>query len=139
MINLDLSVFVTIVYLIVLYFFLLRVFFRPILKVIEERRRLIVGRAAEAQDRLLAAERRAADYEASLNAARTEAYREQDLIRQSTLQQRDDLISKARIASESEITEARKRIAAQSARAEEELQASVDILAERLAARVLQN
>lgn len=139
MINLDLSVLVTIAYLIVLYLFMSRVFFGPILRVLEERRQLIVGRSAEAQDRLLAAERKAAAYEASLQSARAEAYREQETLRQKTLQQREELISRARAESEAEIDQAKKRIAAEAAKAEEELQGSVALLAERLSAQVLHN
>ena len=70
MINLDFSIAVTIVYVLVLYAFLARFFFGPITRILAERRAAIEGSIEEAQRRLLDIEKRTAEYEAALRSAR---------------------------------------------------------------------
>ncbi len=77
MLNVDFSMLVTVLYVIVLYPFLSRLFFRPIVEILHTRRELIEGRLEESRKRLEIVEERTGEYEQAMRNARSEAYRQQ--------------------------------------------------------------
>ena len=139
MINIDFSAIVTILYLIILYIFMSRFFFGPIVRVLNERHRLTEGRLDEAHKRMAQAEQKAAEYENALKAARAEAYRRQETVREKALTEKAEVVTKARIEAEKAVQEGRSRIAAEAGAAREKLAVEVDALAERLATSILRD
>ncbi len=139
MINIDFSAIVTILYLIILYIFMSRFFFGPIVRVLNERHRLTEGRLDEAHKRMAQAEQKAAEYENALKAARAEAYRRQEAVREKALTEKAEVVTKAKIEAEKAVQEGRARIAAEAAGARESLAVEVDNLAKELATSILRN
>ena len=139
MINLDFSVLVTIVYILILYAFMNHFFFKPIMDVIHKRRELIEGRQELAQQRIAQVDQKANEYEQALKAARSEAYRTQEMLREKTLAERADLVGKAKSEAEKTVHDARTRLAAQAATAEKQLEGQVEVLARDLSTSLLRD
>jgi F-type H+-transporting ATPase subunit b len=139
MINLDFSLVVTILYLIILYAFMSRFFFGPVLRVLDERRQLIEGRLENAHQRMAQAEQKAAEYESALKAARTEVYRGQETHREKALSERAGIVMEAKASAEKAVQEGRSRIAAEAAAARKHLEGEVDNLAGRLTTSILRD
>lgn len=137
MINLDFSLVVTIVYVLLLYLFLRRLFFKPINQVLSDRRRLIEGSLGEANRRIEEVEQKTVEYESTVRNTRAEAYRQQEIIRARALDEKMKLLVAARRDAEKAVQEARTRLKAQSEEARRRLEGDIDALAQRLAARVL--
>src|SRR5436305_1630535 len=101
MINLDpFSILVTVLYVAILYLFMNALFFGPILRILHDRRALIAGRLEEAQKRMIEVDKKTAEYEQAIRAARAEGYRKQELSREEALAARSALIAKAKAAAE---------------------------------------
>jgi len=139
MINLDFSLVVTILYLIILYNFMSRFFFRPVLRVLGERRQLIEGRLESAHQRMAQAEQKAAEYENALKAARTEVYRGQETHREKALSEKTQIVAEAKANAGKAVEEGRSRIAAEAAAARKTLEGEVDNLAGRLTTSILRD
>ena len=139
MINLDFSLVVTILYLIILYNFMSRFFFRPVLRVLDERRQLIEGRLENAHQRMAQAELKAAEYENALKAARTEVYRGQGTHRENALSEKAQIVTEAKANAEKAVQEGRSRIAAEAAAARKKLEGEVDNLARTLTTSILRD
>jgi F-type H+-transporting ATPase subunit b len=139
MINLNFSLLVAIVYVLVLYAFMNRFFFKPILHILHERRRLIQGRLEESEKRMAQVEQKAAEYEHALRDARTEAYRQQEQQRERVLAEKAEIIAKAKSEADASIKEGRARLAAEAEAARKRLEADVDAMAKRLTDTVLRD
>jgi F-type H+-transporting ATPase subunit b len=137
MINLDLSLVVTILYIAILYLFMKRVFFQPITRILEARRRLIAGRMEEAQKHIQEVESRTAEYEQTLRAVRAEIYKQQETQHEQALAQKVELVAKAKGEAERVVQEGRTRLAAQSQAARKALELEVDALAKELSSNIL--
>src|SRR5262245_36923519 len=96
MLNVDYSMLVTVLYVIILYLFLSRFFFRPVTEILNKRRELIEGRQEESRKRLEMADRRMAEYEQAMRAARSDAYHQQEIQRERALTEKTDLVLKAK-------------------------------------------
>ncbi|HYR86272.1 MAG TPA: ATP synthase F0 subunit B [Terriglobia bacterium] len=139
MLNIDLSVAVTVLYLIILYLFLSRFFFGPINEILKKRHELIEGRLEDSRKRLEQAELETAQYEQAIRNARSEAYRHQEVQRERALAEKADLIAKARKEAEKAVEEGRARLAAQAETARKKIESEVDALAKRLATTILRD
>jgi F-type H+-transporting ATPase subunit b len=139
MINVDASLLVTIVYVIILYIFLSRFFFGPISRILEKRHELIEGRLENARKRLEMVEKRTAEYEQSLRAARGEAYKRQEQEREIALSRKSDLISEAKKQADKTVEEGRSGLKAQGDAISRKLQGEVDALAEKLTTSILRD
>ena len=139
MINLDFSLVVTILYLIVLYNFMSRFFFGPVLRVLVERRQLIEGRLENAHQRMAQAEQKAAEYENAMKTARSEVYRGQETHREKALSEKTGIVAEAKANAERAVQEGRSRIAAEAAAALKKLEGEVDNLAGRLTTSILRD
>ena len=140
MIELDpVSILITIVYVVILYLFLSRFFFRPVLDTLAARRAAIEGSLELAEERLREVEEKTVAYQTALAEARTEAYKEQESIRQAALEERARLLADARSRADQLVSEARTRLEAETARAREQLESEIDRLASRLSAALLRD
>jgi F-type H+-transporting ATPase subunit b len=139
MLNVDFSMLVTVLYVIILYLFLSRFFFRPFVEILHKRRDLIEGRIEEARRRLEVVEQRTAEYEQAMRTARTEGYRHQELQRERALTEKAELVAKAKSEAEKAVHEGRASLTAEAEAARTKLKAEVDTLAKRLASTILRD
>jgi F-type H+-transporting ATPase subunit b len=139
MINLDFSILVTILYVAILYLFMKKMFFQPIMNVLHTRKTLTAGRLEEAQKAMQQVENKVAGYEQTLKKARGEIYREQELRREAAVAQKAELVAKARKEAEALVHEGRTRLTTQAQVAKKNLESEVDILARKLTATILKN
>jgi F0F1-type ATP synthase membrane subunit b/b' len=139
MINLDFSLLVTILYVAILYLFMKKVFFEPVLRVLSTRKELIAGRMENAQRKLHEAEGRVVEYEQALKKARSDIYREQEGLRESTLATRAELVTKAKAEAETWVRESRHRLESEAETARKSLESEVDSLARKLTTTILKS
>ena len=139
MLNVDLSMLVTVLYVIILYLFLSRFFFGPIVNILNKRRALIEGRFEESRKRLEIVEKRTAEYETAIRTAKTEAYRLQETQRDKTLSEKADLVARARREAEAAVQEGRARLVAEAESARKKIDAEVDALAKKLTTAILRD
>lgn len=139
MLNVDLSVLVTVLYVIILYVFLSRFFFGPITEILRKRRELIEGRLEDSRKRLEIVEKKTAEYEQALRSARAEAYQQQEKQREQVLTEKADLIARAKAEAEKAIQEGRVRLEAQAATARQKVESEVDTLAKKLTTAILRD
>jgi F-type H+-transporting ATPase subunit b len=139
MIKLDYTLFVTIFYVVVLYVFMTHFFFKPIVRVLHERRRLIEGRIQAAQQSVAEADRKAGEYEDALKAARTETFRRQETLREQVLAERTELLSRTKTETDKTIQQARVRLLSEAEAASKKLDTEVDSLARQLTTSLLQD
>jgi len=121
----------------VLYFYLKGVFFRPLEKVLEARRQATEGTRKLAEETFARASGKAAEYEVSLRAARTEIYKEQEEARRRWQQEHTEAMQEARRKAERWTQEAGGSLQAEAAEARRMLEAQAGALAGRMADRVL--
>ena len=139
MIKLDYALFVTIFYVVVLYVFMTHFFFKPIVRVLHERRRLIEGRIQAAQQSVAEADRKAGEYENTLKAARAETFRRQELQREQALAERTELLGRTKGETDKTVQEARVRLLSEAEAASSRLDSQVDNLARELTTALLQD
>src|SRR5712692_5053428 len=113
MLNVDLSMLVTVLYVIILYLFLSRFFFGPIVQILHKRRELTEGRLEESRKRLETVEKRTSEYEQALRDARSDAYRQQEMQRERALAEKAGLVSKAKSEAGRAVQEGRARLEAE--------------------------
>jgi len=139
MINLDYTLFVTIFYVVVLYAFMTHFFFKPIVRVLHERRRLIEGRLQAAQQSVADADRKAGEYENALKAARAETFRRQESQREQVLAERTELLVRTKTETDKTVQEARVRLLSEAESATQKLDTQVDGMARELTTALLQD
>jgi F-type H+-transporting ATPase subunit b len=139
MIKLDYTLFVTIFYVVVLYIFMTHFFFKPIVRVLHERRRLIEGRIQAAQQSVADADKKTGEYENALKTARAETFRRQESQREQALTERTELLSRTKIETDKTVQVARMRLLSEAEAASKKLDTQVDSLARELATALLQD
>ena len=139
MLNVDLSMLVTVLYVIILYVFLSRFFFNPIAGILHKRRELIEGRLEESRKRLETVEQRTSEYEKAMQNARSEAYRQQEIERERSLTERSELVAKAKMEAEKAVQEGRAGLAAEAEAARKKMAGEVDALANKLTTAILRD
>jgi len=113
-------------------------FFKPLERVLAERREATEGarkKAAEALDR---AQAKAAAYEEKIRAARNDLYREQEEIRRKWRDDQSAQVAAARESAESSVKEAKARIAQEASQAKADLAANSQLLADQITSAILQ-
>jgi len=128
----------TVLFFIFLTYYLKRTFFRPLAKVLEERRRATEGVRDLAQRAFDAAERKGAEFEHALQAARAEIHRENEALRNQWREEQGAAIEKARRDAEQQIEAAKREIAVETERAQSELDARVENLSRQIVQKLLQ-
>jgi len=114
-------------------------FFKPIVRVLHERRRLIEGRIQAAQQSVAEADRKAGEYENTLKAARAETFRRQELQREQALAERTELLGRTKVETDKTVQEARVRLLSEAEAASSRLDSQVDNLARELTTALLQD
>jgi F-type H+-transporting ATPase subunit b len=133
----DLSALWVIFFLLLTTYLLNGLIFKPILKVIEARNKAVT----DARDLAQSASQRATaanmEYSQTLNAARSEVYRQMDDKRRAAMEQRSALLAETRATVERELGEATARVRQQAADARATLDREADTLAGAIVSRVL--
>lgn len=127
------------VLIILLFYFILRaVFFKPLLAVMAERDARTVGAQKAAEVAQAAAVEKAKQYQDALKQARGQVYAEQEAARKKVLDERAAVIKEARAAATAQVASAKERIAGEAAAARREIEATVAQLSAEIARRILQ-
>ena len=103
--------------------------YRPLTRVLEERRELTAGALACAQADIAAAEQKAAEYERRLREARQAIFKAQEARRKQILQARDAALSEARMQADVTMRAAQVELEKEAAEAKVRLQAEAEKLA----------
>jgi F-type H+-transporting ATPase subunit b len=127
----------TVLLILIFYFILKSLFFKPLLAVMAEREARTVGAQKAAADAQAAASEKVNQYKDALKKARAEAYAGQEASRKTLLNERAELLQQARAKSTAQVSAAKERIEAEFATARRDVEAGVSQLAQEIAARVL--
>lgn len=101
----------SVILLILLYFFLKRVLFDPLEKILAERYSITEGREKDARDAVRAAEQKSEEYARALHAAKAEIYAQQEALRKKLEAEREDAIAAAAERTAVLLAEGRKAVA----------------------------
>jgi F-type H+-transporting ATPase subunit b len=124
---------------VLLFYFIMRsIFFRPLLKVMAERDARTQGAQKAAEAAQMAASEKIRQYEEALKQARAKVYAEQEAERKKLLDERAAFLKEARTKATAEVNSAKERVAGEAASAKKELEATTAQLATEIARRVLQ-
>src|SRR5260370_33661972 len=127
------------VLIILLFYFILRaLFFKPLLQVMAERDSRTAGAQKAAEAAQAAAAQKMKQYQEALRQARGQVDAEQEAARKKLLDQRAAQIKDARTRAAGEVSAAKARVAAERSAARRELEATVAKLSGEMARRILQ-
>ena len=127
------------VLIILLFYFILRaIFFKPLLKVMAERDARTVGAQKAAVVAEAAAAEKAKQYQDALKHARAQVYAEQEAARKKVLDERAEVVKQARTAAAAQVAAGKERVAGEFAAARKEIESTVAQLAAEIARRILQ-
>lgn len=126
----------TIILFIFVHFYLKYMFFRPLRKVLAERREATEGALQAAQKGLEQAAEKATMYDLALKEARTEMYREQEETRRTWLEQQTGRIEETRQKTRATIQEASHKLSAEVADAQKDLTSRSQMLGMQIAETV---
>src|ERR1700739_1500527 len=118
----------TIIFFIFLTFYLKYVFFKPLARILEERRRQTEGVRELAQRAFEEADKKSAEYEKALQIARAQIHAEHEALRRQWSEEQAKMVAQARIEADKQIQEARRQIASEVERTQAELDARVETL-----------
>jgi F-type H+-transporting ATPase subunit b len=125
--------------IVLIFYFVLRfLFFKPLLKVMAEREARTIGAKKAAEAAQAAAAEKIKQYQEALRQAHAKVYAEQEVERKKILDERADLLKQARAKAATEVASAKDRIAAEAVAAKKELEAVIAQIAGEIAQRVLQ-
>jgi len=127
----------TFLLVLLLHFYLKFVFFRPLDKVLASRRSGTEGAREQAQASLDAANRKSAEYDAALRAARGEIYKEQEETRREWRAHRAAQVEESRRSASELVKQARAQLTEEAARANMSLQGESERLAGQIAEAIL--
>ncbi len=126
--------------IVLIFYFLMRsIFFKPLLKVMAERELRTQGAQKAAEAAQAAAAEKIRQYEEALKHARAQVYMEQEAERKKILEERAATLKQERSKASTEVNGAKERVAGEFASAKRDLDATTGQLATEIARRVLQN
>src|SRR5271163_576249 len=126
------------VLIILLFYFILRaIFFKPLLAVMAERDALTLGAQKAAELAQAAAVEKTRQYQEALKQARTKVYAEQEAARKNVLDERAAVIKDARTAATAKVAVGKERIAGELADARREIETTVAELSFEITRRIL--
>jgi F-type H+-transporting ATPase subunit b len=126
------------VVIIIFYFVLRSVFFKPLLAVMAERDARTLGAQKAAAAAQAAAAEKVKQYEEALKQAKAKVYAEQEVERKKLLDQRAAVLKDARGKAMAEVGKAKERVAGEWQAAKKDIEAGTSELAAEIAGRVLQ-
>jgi F-type H+-transporting ATPase subunit b len=125
--------------IVLLFYFIMRtLFFRPLLRVMAEREARTLGAQKAAESAQAAAAEKMKQYEEALRNAKTKVYVEQDAERKKLLDERAAFLKQERAKSATEVSAAKESVAGEFASAKKEIETTTVQLATEIARRVLQ-
>ena len=122
----------------VFYFILRSLFFKPILAVMAEREARTLGAQKSAETAQAAAAEKSKQYQEALKQAKAKVYAEQETERKKLLDERAAVLKDARTKASAEVGKAKERVAGELEAAKKEIETSATQLAVEIAQRVLQ-
>ncbi len=122
---------------IALHWFLKKVLFQPMERVLEERRKKTQGAVEASEATLARVHDKMAEYETALGNARAEIFREQDESRKKLAAQQASLVDAARASQAEKIAEVKRGLAEEVQQAKATLSNEAERLAEQIAGAVL--
>jgi F-type H+-transporting ATPase subunit b len=128
----------TVILLTLLYALYTTIVYKPLRRVLEERRSKTEGAVEKSRADISAAEARTAEYEQRLREARAMVFRAQEARRQAALQARAAAIAEARSRAQAQVQAARKDIEQDRDAAQAGLQGEAAALAQEIVRRVLE-
>ena len=128
----------TVLTILLFYFILRALFFRPLLRVMAEREARTVGAQNAAEAAQVAAAEKVKQYQEALKQARGKVYAEQETARKKLLDERAAQLKDARNKAAAEVGAAKERIAAELAAARSDVESSAAQLSAEIARRLLQ-
>lgn len=111
----------TIIFFILLTLYLKRVYFRPLARILEERRKATEGVREIAQRAFEAADKKTSEFERALQIARAELHQEHEALRQKWAQEQAEAIARTRAEVDKQIEDAKHQIALEVERAQADL------------------
>jgi F-type H+-transporting ATPase subunit b len=127
----------TFILVVLLHFYLKFMFFGPLAKILRERYEATEGARKAAEASLAKASDKAAEYEAALRAARAETYKELEQMRRKLQEERTARLHESRAEAEAAIAAAKAELHAEGEQLKKNLEAESDVLAERIADKIL--
>ena len=127
----------TFLLIILLHFYLKFIFFSPLKKVLRLRYEATEGARKLAEASLAKASEKAAEYEAALRAARSETYKELEQLRRQLQDERAAGVRDARARAEAAAAQAKAALGAEVAALKQNLDAESEVLADRIANKIL--
>jgi F-type H+-transporting ATPase subunit b len=127
----------TFLLVIVLHFYLKSVFFKPLAGVLRQRYDLTEGARKLAQKSLEEAAAKAAHYEASLRAAKTQLYRAQEQLNKQMQERESAAVAEARATGEATVKAAKAQLASDVAELKTQLASQSDVLAAKIVESIL--
>src|SRR5438132_3132241 len=128
----------TVLIILLVYFILRAVFFKPLLTVMADRDSRTVGAEKAAEAAQAAAAQKVKQYQEALRQARGQVYAEQEAARKKLLDERAAQIKEARTRAAAEVTAAKARVAAGLAAARRDDEATVAQLSAEIARLILE-
>jgi F-type H+-transporting ATPase subunit b len=127
----------TFLLIVLLHFYLKRVYFGPMSRVLSERYDATEGARKLAEESLARASEKATEYEAALRSARADIYREQEEFRQAMRDEHTRAVQDARQGAEAMVKEANRQLAGELENAKRTLALQTESLANQIAETVL--
>jgi F-type H+-transporting ATPase subunit b len=127
----------TIIFFALLTLYLKHVFFKPLARILDERKRATEGVRQLAQQAFAAADEKASEFQRALQLARGEIEQEQEALRRRWNDEQVETIRTARTEADQKILEAKQQIADEVQRAQAELDATVESLSDQIVSSVL--
>lgn len=128
----------TIICFIILTFYLKHVFFKPLARVLEERKRETEGVRELALRAFESADQKTSEFHRALQLAREDIHREREAMRRQWREEQAQAIAEARAEADRKLAEAKASIHQEAESAQAQLNASIDVLSERIVNSLLQ-
>jgi F-type H+-transporting ATPase subunit b len=129
----------TVLLILIFYFMMRALFFKPLLAVMAERDARSAGAQRAAEAAQTAAAEKLKQYQDALKQERVKLYAEQDAARKKLLDERAVLLKEARAKSADEVAKAKQRVERELQAARQDVETSIPQLAAEIAVRILQS
>jgi F-type H+-transporting ATPase subunit b len=127
----------TFLLVLILHFYLKKMFFEPLGRVLAERDAATKGARAQAEASLAKAAKLAGEYEESMRSARGEIYREQEEMRRAWRNEQSEAMQAARLTAQGHVAAAKADLAKEADLARRTLAADMDAIATQIAGRMM--
>jgi len=129
----------TVLLILIFYFIMKSLFFKPLLAVMAERELRSIGAEKAAKAAQNAAAEKLKQYQDALKQERSKLYAEQEAERKKWLDERAAVVKDARSKSAAEVSSGKERVAAELLAARRDMEAGISQLAAEIAARVIES